>query len=264
LNAARELYLPPSCLTVTTWGSSAFVHRIVEGPEAVVSKFSILLRALKSQARRAGKKPFQALQKEVRLGKTLHAEVLAALKQLQQKHPKIKEVLADAAGYAVVPSIGRASLVLGGAYGLGEVFARERVVGYAAIVELTLGVQLGGATFHELIVFRDAAALKRFKAGKFAFAADAAVEMVKAGAQASHGFGADSSIFVFAEGGMLLDLAIGVQKFIYRPALFGRLRTSKGGLEEDEKPDEERDQKERDQGKEQRRVPAQKQPPALN
>jgi hypothetical protein len=192
-------------------------------------------------------KPFHALEKEKKLGPVLHAEVLSALKQLQQKHPQIKKVIDESAGYAVVPEIGRASLLLGGAYGIGEVFVHERVIGYAAIVEMTLGVQVGGTTFHELVVFHDEGSLKRFKEGKWAFAADAAVELVKAGAQASHGFGASSSIYLFADGGMLLDIAIGAQKFIFKPAALGRMRTAEGGLEEEapeggerERADEER------------------------
>jgi lipid-binding SYLF domain-containing protein len=207
-----------------------------------MSKFRSMVEALKEPIHTVGdkvSKPFQALKKEAKLGPVLHAEVLAALKQLQQKHPEVKKILEQSAGYAVVPSIGRASLVLGGAYGVGEVFVHERVIGYAAIVELTIGVQVGGTTFHELVVFHDEGSLKRFKAGKFAFAADAAVEIVKAGAQASHGFGASSSIYVFSDGGMLLDLAIGGQKFIYKPAALGKTRSAHGGLEEGEGQGEE-------------------------
>ncbi|NUP06763.1 MAG: hypothetical protein HOW73_11975 [Polyangiaceae bacterium] len=202
-----------------------------------MSKFQNVVAAVKKPIEALGSKvgkPFEALEKERKLGPILHSKVLAALKQLQEKHPEIKKVLAESAGYAVVPSIGRASLVLGGAYGVGEVFVHERVIGYAAIVELSIGVQVGGTTFNELVVFHDEGSLKRFKSGKFAFAADAAVEFVKAGAQASKGFGATSSIYVFAEGGMLLDLAIGGQKFIFKPAALGRARTAKGGLEEEE------------------------------
>ncbi len=205
-----------------------------------MSKFRTMVEALKQPIEAVGEKvgkPFHALQKEAKLGPVLHAEVLAALKQLQQKHPEIKKVLDESAGYAVVPSVGRASLVLGGAYGIGEVFAHDRVIGYAAIVELTIGVQVGATTFHELGVVHDEGSLKRFKSGKFAFAADAAVELVKAGAQASHGFGASSSIYVFADGGMLLDLAIGGQKFIFKPAALGRMRTAEGGLEEEAAPE---------------------------
>ncbi|MGN6201313.1 MAG: hypothetical protein ACTHNY_02780 [Solirubrobacterales bacterium] len=163
----------------------------------------------------------------------LHAEVLAALKQIENQNSDLKKVLDESAGFAVVPEIGRASLVLGGAYGLGEVFEGDSVTGYAAIVELTIGVQVGGTTFHELVVFHDEGALKNFKQGKYAFAADAAVEIVKAGAQASKGFGATTSIYVFDDGGMLLDLAIGGQKFIFKPAALGRTRTTEDALEED-------------------------------
>lgn len=205
--------------------------------EVVMSKFRNALEAIKSPIEKLGEKvrPFHALEKEAKLGPILHAEVLAALKQLQQKHPEIKKILQESAGYAVVPEIGRASLVLGGAYGIGEVFEHDRVIGYAGIIELTIGVQVGGTTFHELVVFHDEGALKLFKSGKYAFAADAAVEIVKAGAQASKGFGNSSSIYVFSDGGMLLDLAIGGQKFVFKPAALGRMRTAEGGLEEDEK-----------------------------
>jgi hypothetical protein len=211
-----------------------------------MSKFHSTVEGLKAPIKAVGdavispfealQKPFEALQKEARLGPVLHAEVLAALKKVQSKNPDLKKVLDESAGFAVVPAIGRASLVLGSAFGLGEVFKGERVIGYAAIVELTIGVQVGGTTFHELVVFHDEGALKRFKQGKYAFAADAAVEIVRAGAQGSKGFGESSSIYVFDEGGMLLDLAIGGQKFIFKPAALGRARTTEGALEEGTAP----------------------------
>jgi lipid-binding SYLF domain-containing protein len=40
------------------------------------------------------------------------------------------------------------------------------VVGYAAIVQVTIGVQLGGQTFNELVVFQSRQALDAFKHGK--------------------------------------------------------------------------------------------------
>ncbi len=211
-----------------------------------MSKFRSIVDGLKAPIKAVGDavtgSPFEALQKEANLGPVLHADALAALEQVQSKNPDLKQVLDESAGFAVVPSIGRASLVLGGAYGIGEVFEGERVTGYAAIVELTIGVQVGGTTFHELVVFHDEDVLKKFKAGKYAFAADAAVELVKAGGQASKGFGSGSSIYVFDDGGMLLDLAIGGQKFIFRTAALGRARTTEGALEEGTAPETEQPQ----------------------
>jgi hypothetical protein len=204
-----------------------------------MSKFRSMVEALKQPVEALGEKvkPFHSLEKDPKLRPVLHAEVLAALKQLQQKHPETKKILDESAGYAVVPEIGRASLVLGGAYGIGEVFVHDEVIGYAAIVALTIGVKVGGTTFHELVVFHDEGSLKRFKSGKFALAADAGVELVKAGGQKSHGFGASSSIYVFAEGGMLLDLDLGLQKFIFKPAAeLGRPKTAEGGIEKEAAP----------------------------
>lgn len=221
-----------------------------------MSKFRSMVDALKRPVEKVGEKmagPFHALEKEAKLGPVLHAEVLAALKEIQDKHPEVKKVLKEAAGFAVVPEIGQASLVVGGAYGLGEVFEHEKVVGYAAIVQLTIGIQLGGTTFHELVVFHDEGSLKRFKLGKYAFAADAGVAIVKAGALASKGFGESSSIILFDEGGMLLDLAIGGQKFIFRPAGLGRFRTAEGALEA-ESEDTEQQQAGEKEGDEEKRA----------
>jgi lipid-binding SYLF domain-containing protein len=181
--------------------------------------------------------PIRALKKEADLGPLVHADVLAALERMKEKDASVAKLLDKAYGFAVIPSLGRASAVLGGAYGLGEVFEQGRVIGYAAIVQLTIGVQLGGETFHELVVFRDRKALEAFKSGKLAFAANAEVVIVKAGAEAVKGFGGGTTIFVCSEGGLLLNLAIGGQKFIFRPAALGRLRSL--GEEKKEEPQEE-------------------------
>jgi hypothetical protein len=60
-----------------------------------------------------------------------------------------------------------------------------------------------------------------------AFAADASAVMVKAGAAAARGFGKGTRAFVYGDGGMLLEAAIGGQKFKFKPA-------SRGGDEEEE------------------------------
>ena len=184
--------------------------------------------------------PFKALEKDAKLGRTLHSDVIAAMNTLQEKH-NIKDMLEKAYGFAVIPSIGRASLVLGGAYGVGEVFEKNKVIGYSAIVKIDLGVQIGGTNFHEMIVFRDKEAWKQFKGGKYAFSADAGVAIVKAGAQASRGFGANTVVFVFNEGGELLDLSIGIQKFVFRQTALGKVRTTEGAEIQDKDKGKDKD-----------------------
>jgi len=200
--------------------------------------------------------PFKALEKDAKLGRTLHSDCIAAMNTLQEKHKDVKELLEKAHGFAVVPGVGRASLALGGAYGVGEVFEKEKVVGYSGIIKVDLGVQIGGTNFHEIIVFNDKKVFKEFKGGKYAFSADAGVAIVKAGAQASRSFGAGTVVFVFNEGGELLDLSIGIQKFIFKKTVLGKTRTSEGAdaeykeSEKKKKASEQRSAEKRDDKKE--------------
>jgi lipid-binding SYLF domain-containing protein len=165
---------------------------------------------------------FSLAEKEASVLQTLNAEVQAVLKRLAAEDPGLKELLEKAHAYAVFPSVGKAAAVIGGAFGKGEVFERGSLVGYAGLAQLTLGVQVGGDTFSEIIAFENKQALGRFKQGRWAFAANASAVLVKAGAAASASYEKGAAVFVYSEGGMLLEAAIGTQKFFFRPAVLGR------------------------------------------
>lgn len=162
--------------------------------------------------------------KELRVLETLHEDVKAAVRRLEAEDPGLNRALNEAYAYAVFPSVGKAAAVVGGAFGKGEVFERGGLVGYAAVVQSTVGVQLGGDTFSEVIAFEDKPALDRFRAGKFTFAANASAVAVKAGAAASADYGRGAAVFVHSEGGLMLEAAVGGQKFIFRPAGLGRFK----------------------------------------
>jgi lipid-binding SYLF domain-containing protein len=167
---------------------------------------------------------FSLAQREVDVIDELHGEVRAAVDRMNAKDPGLQPLLQQAHAYAVFPSVGKASLVVGGAFGKGEVIQGGRVVGYAALAQLTLGVQLGGQTFSEIIAFQDAAALDRFKRGRYAVAANASAVLVKAGAASSANYQRGVIVFVSSEGGMMLELAVGGQRFWFRPAVLGRTK----------------------------------------
>jgi hypothetical protein len=148
---------------------------------------------------------------------TLRKDVQATLKRLEKKDPGLRQFLNDAYGYAVFPSVGKAALVIGGAYGKGAVFEDGEMIGYATIAQTTIGVQLGGDTFAEIIAFESKEALDRFKKGRMAFAANASAVLVKAGAAGTADYEKGVSVFAYASGGMLLEAAIGGQKFKFKP-----------------------------------------------
>src|SRR5512143_4119452 len=91
----------------------------------------------------------------------------------------------SAYGYAVFPTIGKGGVVLGGAYGSGRVYEQGRVIGDATMKQLSVGAQLGGQAYSEIIFFEDARALKDFTGGNFEFGADASVVAITAGANVS-------------------------------------------------------------------------------
>ena len=169
---------------------------------------------------------FKALDKEKSVLQTLNEDVKATVKRMVAADPGLQGLLENAHGYAVFPSVGKASAVIGGAFGKGEVFENGKLVGYAGLVQVTIGVQIGGETFSEIIAFESKQALERFKRGRTAFAANASAVLVKAGAAKSAGFEAGAAVFVSPEGGMMLEAAIGAQKFIFKPAVLGRTRTA--------------------------------------
>src|SRR5687768_9538622 len=175
-----------------------------------------------STLRRLASKLFGAAGKEQEVIRDTHAEVEATLKRIEEIDPGVRALLDRAHGYAVFPSVGKAAAVVGGAYGRGEVFERGKLVGYAAVIQLTIGVQIGGDTLSEIVAFESKEVFDRFKQGRTAFAANASAVLVKAGAAAAKGFEKGAAAFVYSEGGMMLEAAIGGQRFIFRPAVLGR------------------------------------------
>lgn len=149
---------------------------------------------------------------------TIRDDASATLKRLEAKDPGLKQQLKKAYGYAVFPSVGKAALVVGGSYGRGAVFEKGKFIGHATISQLTLGVQIGGDTFSEIVIFESKPALDRFKQGAMAFAASASAVLVKAGATGAADFPKGVKALAYSRGGMLLEAAIGAQKFKFKPA----------------------------------------------
>lgn len=163
---------------------------------------------------------------------SIEESALATLKRLEEKDRGLRQVLKKAHAYAVFPSVGKASLVVGGSYGRGAVFEKGKFIGHATISQLTIGVQIGGDTFSQVLVFENKDALERLKKGKMAFAADASAVLVKAGAAAMKGFPYGVASYAYSRGGMLLEAVIGGQKFKFKPA--DRQEQDEQGEEDDE------------------------------
>ena len=81
----------------------------------------------------------------------------AALTAWDQAVPGIERFAKGNLGYVFFPEITKGGAGVGAAYGRGVVYARGQHVGYADLSLGSLGPQLGGQTYQELIVFADEA-----------------------------------------------------------------------------------------------------------
>jgi lipid-binding SYLF domain-containing protein len=141
-------------------------------------------------------------------------------------------------GFAVFPTIGKAGFIVGGAYGEGHVYQQGTYVGNTSMTQASIGLQLGGQAFSQIIFFQDKRAFEEFTGGNFEFGADANVVAITAGASAQAtttgssagasggkknatttgaGYHKGMAIFSVAKGGLMFQAAIAGQKFSYKP-----------------------------------------------
>ena len=150
-------------------------------------------------------------------GKTdLRRTSATALAQAQEHDPSLRTLIQDSAGYAVFPSIGKGAVGIGGAYGKGDVYENGSVVGYCDMTQASIGFQLGGQAYTEILVFKTRDALETFKAGNFRFDAQATAVAVKSGAGANAKFAGGVAVFTMDEAGLMYEASIGGQKFSYQ------------------------------------------------
>jgi lipid-binding SYLF domain-containing protein len=151
-------------------------------------------------------------------GKTdIRDDAATALRKAQVDDPSLTPVLNAAAGYAVFPAIGKGGAIVGGAYGKGVLYQNGKVVGYCDLSQATIGAQLGGQSYTEIICFESAASVDRFREGKLRFDAQASAVALKSGAGANAKYRDGVAVFTMDEAGLMAEASIGGQQFSYQP-----------------------------------------------
>ncbi|MEE4167225.1 MAG: lipid-binding SYLF domain-containing protein [Desulfocapsaceae bacterium] len=142
----------------------------------------------------------------------------------------------SAYGYALFPTIGKAGFIVGGAYGKGRVYEQGNYVGDTSMTQASIGFQIGGAGFSQVVFFEDKRALDTFTTGNFEFGAEAQAVAITAAAGATSNTAGSSAtasggknnavttdagytkgmlIFTIVKGGAMFDVSVGGQKFKY-------------------------------------------------
>ena len=143
----------------------------------------------------------------------LKSEAQTALEEMVRSDPGVQQLVNEAHGYAIYPDASKAGLVVGAAYGRGEVYEQGKFIGYSTLNKASVGLQAGAMNYSQLIVFKTPEALNRFTRGQWAPAADASAVALKAGGAASATFKEGVVILINTRGGAMADLSLAGQKY---------------------------------------------------
>jgi lipid-binding SYLF domain-containing protein len=147
----------------------------------------------------------------------LSAEVREAIAEFKAADPGIERFFTDSEGYAVLPKIGKGAFIVGGAYGQGEVYQKNVLVGYCSLSQAFVGASLGGQSIREILFFRTRADIEQFVTGEFTLSAQATAVAMDAGAAAKADYRDGIAVFVLSDKGLMVDASVGGQKFKYLP-----------------------------------------------
>lgn len=145
----------------------------------------------------------------------IKAEAQTALEKAERNDLSLAQALRDASGYAIFPSVGKGAIGVGGAYGKGVLYEHGAFTGYCDLTQASIGLQLGGQAYTEIIVFKTPEALSKFKSGNLAFDAQATAVALKSGAGANAKYANGVAVFTMNESGLMYEASIGGQKFSY-------------------------------------------------
>jgi lipid-binding SYLF domain-containing protein len=168
----------------------------------------ILIAGLAFSARAADEKAEQ---------KKLQTDVDTAIKHFTQADSGLKETLKKAAAYAVFPNVGKGGFIVGGAHGNGQVYEGGKLIGHASLTQVTVGAQIGGQEYSQIIFFENKEALAKFKESGYAMSAQVSAVAAAEGASKNAKYVDGVMVFTKAKAGLMAEASVGGQKFKFEP-----------------------------------------------
>ena len=156
---------------------------------------------------------------------------------LFKSNPVAQKFFANAYGYAVFPTIGKGGAGLGAAHGKGKVYRAGNATGTTSMTQLSIGFQLGGQAYSQIVFFQDQRAYEEFTSGNFEFAAGVSAIAITAQAQATAGTSGTSAnagthrmtteqvaadytkglaVLTVAKGGLMYEASLAGQKYTFK------------------------------------------------
>jgi lipid-binding SYLF domain-containing protein len=150
--------------------------------------------------------------------KKLQKDVDSAVSAFKKADSGLTETFKKSAGYTVFPNVGKGGFIVGGAHGNGIVYQDGNIIGYASLTQVTVGAQIGGQEFSEVIFFETKEALAKFKESGFAMSAQVSAVAASEGASKNAKYVDGVMVFTRAKSGLMAEASVGGQKFEFEPA----------------------------------------------
>jgi lipid-binding SYLF domain-containing protein len=147
----------------------------------------------------------------------LDKETQNAIAIFKKTDSELEKLFKKSAGYAVFPTVAKGAIGIGGAHGAGQVYEKGKLIGTASLTQVTIGFQLGGQGYSEVIFFENKEALDNFKESKFALSAQVSAVAAAEGASSNAKYEQGVLVFTIAKTGLMYEASVGGQKFKFTP-----------------------------------------------
>lgn len=145
----------------------------------------------------------------------LKTDADAALSEMLERSPKLNTFKNEAYAYAVFPRITKAGVGIGGAAGKGIVYKSNMAVGSSKLKQASVGLQLGGQQYSEVIFFENQEAFEHFINGNLKFDGQASAVAITKGASIDIAYKNGVAVFTHTKGGLMYEASLGGQHFTY-------------------------------------------------
>jgi lipid-binding SYLF domain-containing protein len=149
-------------------------------------------------------------------GDARQVKAQAAIQKIKEKVPRSAMYFEQAYGFAILPSITRAAVGFGGAYGKGLVVEGDQLIGTTGFWQFTSGLQLGANNFSMIVFFKDQEALQYFKAREMQFAGQAGLAVATFGVAGTPAYNDGVAIITVTRLGLMAEFSYGGIKFTYK------------------------------------------------
>jgi lipid-binding SYLF domain-containing protein len=161
----------------------------------------------------------------------LESNANGTLQAMVSRDPSLAPILASAAGYVVFPSVAQGGFIVGGEGGVGVAYEHNRPIGYSELRGGSVGLQAGGQSYAQIVVFQTPAAFARFRAGNFDLSANMAATALQTGAARSARFENGVAVFVDDQSGLMAGVSVAGESMTFtqnRPTATGTDRNHRG------------------------------------